>query len=281
MYIFKQINPLKTKVNQLKSQGLSVGFVPTMGALHDGHLKLLETAIEKTDRTFCSIFVNPTQFNEASDLEKYPRTPEKDIDKLLSIGCDVLFMPSVSEIYPDPPSPPLAIDFQGLDERLEGQFRPGHFAGVATVVHRLLEIVEPDALFMGQKDYQQVQIVGQMIEQTQLPVQLHMEPIVREESGLAMSSRNVRLSEQGKVKAALIAQVLQWVKAHIEFEKVNLLKEYAIKQFEAVGFRPEYFEIVDGKNMLPIEAIASVKSAVACTAVWVEDVRLIDNIILK
>ena len=159
MYIFKQIGPLKTKINQFKSQGLSVGFVPTMGALHEGHLTLLKSAAQKTDRTVCSIFVNPTQFNEASDLEKYPRTPEKDIDKLLSIGCDVLLMPGVKEVYPETKTAALSIDFHGLDQRLEGEFRPGHFAGVATVVHRLLEIVEPNVLFLGQKDYQQVQIV--------------------------------------------------------------------------------------------------------------------------
>ena len=279
MYIFKQVAAIQSKIKTLKEKGGSIGFVPTMGALHKGHLKLIETSLAKTDTTVCSIFVNPTQFNDLSDLEHYPRPIEMDIEKLLSLKSHILFIPTVAEIYPkDFSAPPF--DFHGLEGRLEGEFRPGHFDGVAQVVFRLLDIVQPDYLIMGQKDYQQVQIVRKMIAQTDLQVLLDIVPTIRETSGLAMSSRNERLSKNARQDAAIIYETLRWVKANFRPESIQELKEGAVRRISQAGFKPEYFEIVDGTNMEPVFNFENDGQVVACTAVWVEGIRLIDNILI-
>ena len=277
MLIFKKVADLQ---HWLGSQNIPIGFAPTMGALHDGHLELIRMAKRDGCVAVASIFVNPTQFNDPRDLEKYPRTPEKDAALLMTADCDVLFIPSVEEVYPPDKNFTIDLDFRALDKVMEGEFRPGHFKGMATVVHRLLDIVRPDRLYMGQKDYQQLSIVRDMIQQLKMPVELVMCPTVREEDGLAMSSRNLRLSLEMRAAAPAIHQTLQWAKtALLAGQPVALIKAEAIKKLEAAGLRPEYFEMVDGRTLLAIREQDRNDSVVACTAAFAGDIRLIDNLI--
>lgn len=281
MFLFKKAADLRRYLSSLKQQGSTVGFVPTMGALHQGHATLIRQSQQLSNCTVCSIFVNPTQFNESSDLEKYPRTPEKDIALLLESGCNVLFMPSVEEVYPAGQQSELHLHFGELDSRMEGEHRPGHFAGVAQVVNRLLEIVQPDQLFMGQKDYQQVAIVQEMISQLKLPVKLTMCATVREADGLAMSSRNMRLTPAQRALAPLIYQTLYQTKDNIGNEFPADMQAAALLSLTVPGMQPEYFEIVDGRTLQPVSIMEDHDSVVACTAVRLGDVRLIDNMVLK
>ncbi|MEZ5041381.1 MAG: pantoate--beta-alanine ligase [Saprospiraceae bacterium] len=281
MYLFKSVHQLNHFLKSFYSANQSIGFVPTMGALHQGHLSLMEASLAANDLSICSIFVNPTQFNESSDLEKYPRVPGLDIALLAEIGCDVLFMPPVTEIYPpgiqlaSPIPPPSLINV------MEGQFRPGHFEGVVQVVKRLLDITQPTRLYMGQKDYQQATIVQWMIENQKLPVELVVCPIEREKDGLAMSSRNVRLQAELRPIAATLYKTLEAVKIRLKADNIESLQHFAINQFRQAGLRPEYFEIINGYTLQPLSIIDTTDLVVACTAVWVGDVRLIDNMILQ
>ena len=282
MFLFKKIYPLQQYLAAVSDQRGSIGFVPTMGALHQGHLALVEEALQHHDCVVCSIFVNPTQFNNEQDLEKYPRTPEKDIELLEMVGCHVLFMPDVSEIYPPGQNNTPDFDFGELDKVMEGAFRPGHFAGVAQVVHRLLQIVQPDSLYMGQKDYQQTAVVQKLLEQVNSPVQLVVQETIREADGLAMSSRNVRLSAEERGRASIIYETLQQARKMAErHESPRAIQTFAMKNLDVPGFKPEYFEIVDGKTLQPLAHLNGAEKVVACTAVWAGDVRLIDNMILK
>jgi len=249
-----------------------------MGALHEGHLSLLRRSKAETTISVVSIFVNPTQFNDSKDLANYPRTLDADLDMLYAEGCDVVFVPDVDEVYPKDETS-ASIDLQGLDLSMEGFFRPGHFAGVAQVVKRLLEIVEPDSLYMGQKDFQQVAVIRHLIETHDFPVTLVMCPTLREASGLAMSSRNVRLSEDLRTRATVIYQTLTYCKEHYDVMPIKDLQAICMEKLQQPGFRPEYFEIVDGISLKPADK--STQYAVACCAVWAGDVRLIDNMILK
>lgn len=281
MYLFKTVQDLNDYLRHLGGDATTIGFVPTMGALHEGHLSLIETATQQNALTVCSIFVNPTQFNENTDLEKYPRTPASDIEYLASAKCDVIFMPSAAEIYPpevdlDSPIPP-----QDLVRGMEGQFRPGHFEGVVQVVKRLLDIVQPTHLYMGQKDYQQAAIIDWMIQSLALPLSLVVCPTRREADGLAMSSRNVRLSAANRSKAPLIYKTLSSVKARIGEASVEVLQKWAMETLSQEGFQPEYFEIVNGTTLQPLEKVTREDFAVACTAAWAGEVRLIDNMILQ
>lgn len=279
MLIFKTVKDLQKYINTLKKNGQSIGFVPTMGALHHGHLSLIQASKETTDVTVCSIFVNPTQFNDAKDLEKYPRTTERDVELLNTVKTDIVFLPSVEAVYPQDVETSVNLDFGTLDQLMEGEHRPGHFAGVAQVVKRLLDIVLPDKLFMGQKDYQQFCICRNMIEQFDLPVEIVMCPIIREDNGLAMSSRNMRLSEVEKSIATNIHRVLIATKLNFDKVKISELKTNAMFALNNIPeFRLDYFEIADGKTLLP--ATEKSDSIVACTAVFLGDVRLIDNMIL-
>lgn len=279
MLIFKTVKDLQNHISQLRNQDKKIGFVPTMGALHHGHLSLIQQSKQTADITVCSIFVNPTQFNDAKDLEKYPRTTEQDIDLLNSVKTDIIFLPSVEAVYPTDIDTSVNLDFGTLDKLMEGEHRPGHFAGVAQVVKRLLDIVQPDKLFMGQKDYQQFCICRNMIEQLNLPVEIVMCPIVRAETGLAMSSRNMRLSESERTIAANIHRVLLATKFNFDKSKLAELKTNAIFALNNVSeFRLDYFEIADGQTLLP--ATEKSETVVACTAVFLGDVRLIDNMIL-
>jgi len=282
MLLFKKNKHLQKYLSSVRSAGQTIGFAPTMGALHEGHASLIRKANEETACSVCSIFVNPKQFNETTDLVNYPRTPGQDIDLLYSIGCKVLFMPSVAEIYPPDLTMNPSFDFGYLEKPMEGQYRPGHFKGVAQVMNRILEIVQPDRLYMGQKDFQQFAIVQNMLTQLQSSTQIVLCPIIREENGLAMSSRNLLLSPKQREEASLIYKMLQETKQNIHSHSPEYLRKEAISQFNKVScFRAEYFEIVDGKTLRTIKNFEEVDYAVACVAVRVGSVRLIDNMILK
>lgn len=269
------------QIMALKAKGLKIGFIPTMGALHNGHLYLIKKAKKENDITVVSIFVNPTQFNDKKDLEKYPRTLEKDRLMLMSVRTDILYAPEPDDVYPEGSDNNFSIDLGGLDTVMEGAHRPGHFNGVAQVVKRLLEIVQPDNLYMGQKDFQQFTIIQYMINTLNIPTKLRVCPIVREQNGLAMSSRNVRLSSKARENAKLIHNTLKAVKHKIKSHTSSELAQYALKRLTKPPFEPEYFDIVDGNTLQPIENIDKHSYIVACTAVWIEGVRLIDNMILK
>lgn len=279
MQIFKEIKSLKQHLQQKKKAGFSVGLVPTMGALHQGHLALVKASKTATGVTVCSLFVNPTQFNNPADLEKYPRTIEKDIAMLESVECDVLFAPETSAMYERPGT--IRFDFGNLDKVLEGEFRPGHFNGVAIVVSKLFHIVEPDEAFFGQKDYQQYQVVSKLVDELKFNIKLHSVPIVREASGLAMSSRNLRLTEEQKNKAVILHQSLSdartgllagkpWDQVrHDITEKIKKTKELQL----------EYFELVH-RDDLTVRDNIDVTKGILLTACYVGPVRLIDNMLL-
>ncbi|MCC7246712.1 MAG: pantoate--beta-alanine ligase [Saprospiraceae bacterium] len=281
MKIFRKVKDLQTCLEQEREAGRHIGFAPTMGALHDGHLELIRMA--KRDETFtvASIFVNPTQFNDPKDLEKYPRMPEKDAELLLSVHCDALFMPTVDEVYPPGKDLTLHLDFGALATVMEGEFRPGHFQGMATVVNRLLDIVKPDKLYMGQKDYQQLCIVRNMIGQLQLPVELVMCPTVREADGLAMSSRNLRLTPDMRAAAPIIYASLQALKTEFKKEPAAVVIQKATDRIAGAGLRPEYVEVVNGITLQSVQNWHDAELIVACVAAFAGEIRLIDNLVVK
>ena len=277
MKVFSKADELMDFTNGVRSKGMRLGFVPTMGALHEGHLSLIRESIRQSDFTICSIFVNPTQFNDAKDLEKYPRTLESDISLLESQGCDLVFLPEVAEIYPGGTDYQLDFDAGYLDHILEGEFRPGHFKGVAQVVHRLLDLVQPDKVFMGEKDYQQLAVVAKLIRDKDLKVELVSCETVRESDGLAMSSRNIQLDPGARKEAACIYETLQKCRNWVHEFPVEKVKELALESLEKGGLKPEYFELVDPLT-LRIYSVGMVKEpVVACVAAYVGGVRLIDN----
>lgn len=281
MLLFKTVEDLQNHIAQEKQHGKTIGFVPTMGALHQGHLSLMKQSINENDTTICSIFVNPTQFNDAEDLVKYPRTIERDIELLIQTEVDILFLPEVNEVYPDDWQTPV-FDFQGLDELMEGEHRPGHFSGVAQVVHRLLVIVLPTTLYMGQKDYQQWRIIQSMLAQLGSPIQLKRCEIEREIDGLAMSSRNVRLPEEARLIAPNINKILELARQEIQLFSIEKVLINARKRLNKIeDFTLDYFEIVDGQSLQRVKNKAQASSLVACTAVYLANIRLIDNVILK
>ena len=281
MLIFKKVADLQHWLDSERRADKTVGFAPTMGALHEGHLSLVLAAKQEGDLAVASIFVNPTQFNDSKDLEKYPRMPEKDIALLLAAGCDALFMPPVEEVYPAGMNLTVQLDFRQLDQVMEGVFRPGHFIGMATVVKRLLDIVQPQRLYMGQKDFQQLTIVRDMIRQLDSPIQLVMCPTTREPDGLAMSSRNLRLSPEMRIAAPAIYQALLEAQNRFLHEPASAVQAGALRQLETAGLKPEYFDIVDGISLLPVEHHNESNFIVACVAAWAGEVRLIDNLVLK
>jgi pantoate--beta-alanine ligase len=281
MQIIKTVVELQNILSVLKKES-AVGFVPTMGALHQGHISLITRAKVECKYIVCSIFVNPTQFNDPKDLAKYPRPIEHDIEMLTGARCDFLFLPDVEEIYPGGIKTEFTLSFGGLDKVMEGHFRPGHFDGMAQVVKRLLEIVMPDYLYMGQKDFQQLTIVRSLLIQTKLPIKLIMCETIREPDGLAMSSRNIRLGPVLRINAHLIYDTLHWAKEIISDRPINVICEEAMLRLKKQkGFKPEYFDIVDGITLKRIENSTQHDFVVACVACWVGEVRLIDNMILK
>lgn len=282
MKIITKTSELEEYVRPLKAAGKSLGFTPTMGALHKGHFTLIAKSIAENDVSICSIFVNPTQFNVAEDLEKYPRTLEKDAQGLEENGCDILYAPSVDEIYPDGDDYEVEVDLNGLDKVLEGAHRPGHFEGVVQVVKRLLEVTSCDRLYMGQKDFQQFTIIRQMIVNLDMPVELRVCPISRDDDGLAKSSRNVRLTAEHRRRASIIYRVLKQSKVWIEEHRSSVeICTKALEYLSVPGFKPEYFDLIDGYTLQNISKPEEHEVIVACTAVWAGEVRLIDNMILK
>ena len=281
MLLFKKVQAIQAYLNKIRSSRKKIAYVPTMGALHQGHASLVERAKAESDLTVCSIFVNPTQFNDAADLEKYPRTEGRDIEILTNLENDVLFYPRVQAIYPKQLRIP-SFDFGQVDKVMEGKFRPGHFDGVVKVVYRLLDIVKPDKLYMGQKDFQQFTIIQHLLQQMKMATELVVCPIIREFDDLALSSRNVRLTPENRKNAPIIYQTLSNLNEWKERLSVKEMEEKAIRELSKVSnFSPEYFEIVDGHSLQPIDNLEDTNYAVACTAVWAGDIRLIDNIILK
>jgi pantoate--beta-alanine ligase len=275
---YSLISEMARAMQKEHKSGRRVGFVPTMGALHEGHLSLIGESRKDNDITVCSIFVNPVQFNNKQDLEKYPRNLDEDLRLLQSAGCDYVFVPGEEEIYPDG-VPDLEFNFGRLDKVLEGKFRPGHFKGVAIIVKKLFEIITPDNAYFGKKDYQQLLVIRHLASVFQLPVQIHGCPIVREPDGLAMSSRNLRLTIGERQIASHIYQVLCKVKEKTGHLPVKELRQWAVKKINSNPvFRVEYFEIVDKNDFHIIESWKEKENAIACTAVYLGDVRLIDNI---
>lgn len=282
MQICKTITSLNSALEAFSNAGKSISFIPTMGALHAGHISLIEIGQQHADVTVCSIFVNPTQFNQQDDLEKYPRNLDADVKLLESVGCDILFYPTVETIYPNGTDEQPEIDLQGLDQKLEGAFRPGHFEGVVQVVKRLLDIVKPDALIMGQKDFQQFTIIQYMLDYFEIATKLVVAPIKREDHGLARSSRNERLPSNIRQAANIIYRTL--IRARRQLGNISIagIQASAFQDMTFDDFRPEYFEIIDGNTLDPIEGrVQDYDYIVAVTAVWAGDVRLIDNMILK
>lgn len=283
MILFKKTADLRKWLAVQQGKQCSIGFIPTMGALHKGHISLIEASKKKDNITFSSIFVNPTQFNDPKDFEKYPITLEKDIAMLEEAGCDVLFLPSAKEMYPDGIKQTMPYDLGFLETILEGKFRPGHFQGVCMVVHRLLEIVQPDNLYLGQKDYQQCMVITKLIEliKPEKTIKVNICPTLREADGLAMSSRNMRLNEQDRKKTATIFQSLQLVKKKIMPGNLSGLKEKARNVLEQAGFKVDYFEIADATDLSVIDNWNGKQKLVVIVAAFLNEVRLIDNIILN
>ena len=283
LYLFKSEKQLTPFLQKEKKEGKKIGFVPTMGALHRGHISLIDKAKTECDIVVCSIFVNPTQFNNAKDLEKYPRPIEHDMEMLLAAGCTVLYLPSSNEIYPEGKPLLKEYDLGYFDKVLEAAFRPGHFQGVANVVFRLLKKVEPDVLYLGRKDFQQIQVIRKMIEIEKIPILIESCEIVREASGLAMSSRNVRLSEEAWNNASVISQTLFFlVEKRNEFNSIKTLRTEGIKRLKAIPDSIlEYLEVCDAETLRPIEIFIEGKPSVILTAIWVDGVRLIDNVLIS
>jgi len=274
MLVFKTIQEIKTYYSQNNIE--SIGFVPTMGALHRGHLSLIETSKDQNEITICSIFVNPKQFNKQEDLVNYPRDNSSDIAKLKEVGCDVVFIPSVEEIYPDKESK--TFDFGILSEVMEAEHRPGHFNGVALVIERFFEILEPTHAYFGEKDFQQLAVVKALTRQINSSVKIIGCPIYREQNGLAMSSRNERLTAEEKEVAKAIKEGLDLVKIHYKNYPLQEIKEHFKAKIEKhKELSLEYFEIADAATLKPIKNWEDAASCIAFTAVNIRTVRLIDN----
>ena len=281
MEIFETKKSLQAYLERTGQDQQKIALVPTMGALHLGHLSLLAEAKQIADIVICSIFVNPTQFNDPKDLEKYPRPIENDIALLQGAGCDVLFLPSVAEMYPDPDES-WSIDLGELDRIWEGEKRPGHFQGVTQVVYKLFALTQPDIACFGQKDFQQIMAIQRMIDLMSLPVTIHICPIVRSPEGLALSSRNSRLSEAGKTKSLALSRALSHIKSNFQQMDLRALQEEALAILAEEGaIEVEYLAICEATSLAPVEEIQAGTSHVALLTAWVEGVRLIDNMILN
>jgi len=283
MIIFKKITDLQHYLSGQKAGGARLGFVPTMGALHQGHISLIGKAKADNSLVVCSIFVNPTQFNDPNDFEKYPISIENDIELLIEAGCDILFLPSVAEMYPNGPANSPTYDFGYLDTILEGAKRPGHFKGVGQVVAALLNAVQPHKLYLGQKDYQQCMVLKQLIKlmDKENEVQLVICPTTREADGLAMSSRNRRLSEFIRPKAATIYQCLVSIESKQSNSHFETVKKECIELLKEKGFAPEYVALANANDLTLLNDYQPNTPTVALIAAWLGDVRLIDNLIIS
>ena len=280
MKLIHTVQELRTELNAQRLAGKKIGFVPTMGALHEGHASLVKLAVAENDVVVVSDFVNPTQFNDQNDLLKYPRTLEADCELLEKVGAHYVFAPSVEEIYPEPDT--RQFSYAPLDTVMEGKFRPGHFNGVCQVVSKLFLMVEPHCAYFGEKDFQQLAIIREMVKQMNFPIRIVGCPIVRESDGLALSSRNARLSDVQRVQALNISKTLfaskEYAATHT-VEETQAFVEQAIAASE--GLELEYFEIVDGLTLQKIAGWDETDYAVGCITVFCGEVRLIDNIKFK
>ena len=277
MKIVNNIKDLKGYLAEEKQNNKQIGFVPTMGALHEGHLSLVKRCVEENDVCVVSIFVNPTQFNDKHDLETYPRTLDKDCALLEPTGCKYVFAPSVEEMYPEPDT--RTFDFGTVSAVMEGARRPGHFNGVAQIVSKLFYAVEPDNAYFGEKDFQQIAVIRAMVNQLNIPVKINACPILREADGLALSSRNVRLTPEQRQKAPLIARTLKESTNFAPEKRVQEVIDYVVNTINADPvMRVEYYEIVDGNTMESIQSWSDTTYPVGCITVYCGEVRLIDNI---
>ena len=280
MKLVHTINELRAELALQRQAGKKIGLVPTMGALHEGHASLVRRAVAENDVVVVSDFVNPTQFNDKNDLLKYPRTLDADCELLEKEGASVVFAPSVEEIYPEPDT--RQFSYAPLDTVMEGKYRPGHFNGVCQIVSKLFMIVEPDKAYFGEKDFQQLAIIREMVKQMNFPLEIVGCPIVREADGLALSSRNARLSEEQRRQALGISQVLFCSKEYAATHTVAETQAFVEKAIaDAEGLELEYFELVDGLTLQKIASWEDTDYAVGCITVFCGDVRLIDNIKYK
>lgn len=281
MIHISQLSELNSFVKNCKSKGKKIGFIPTLGALHDGHMSLIRKASEKADIIICSIFVNPTQFDDKEDLKKYPRTVTKDIEKLRAEPCDVCFTPSVEEVYPNGVELTKKYQLGQLEHILEGETRPGHYQGVCQVVERLLEMVQPDLLFLGQKDFQQVMILSKMIQQRNIPVEVEMCPIIREHDGLARSSRNVRLTDEERLVSNQLYKTLVKCKESsqkISFQKLKTWAEVNLNLEPLI--KVDYIRFCDTETLEEVHNIDEANHVVLLGAIFIGQIRLIDNLII-
>ncbi len=280
MILYKQKKDIHEKIEALKSEGKTIGFVPTMGALHQGHLSLIKASCQQNDITVCSIFINPAQFNDSNDFNKYPVTIESDILQLTEAGNNFLFLPSVEEMYPEG-KPSEHYDLGELETTLEGQYRLGHFQGVCQVVNRLFTIIQPHRAYFGQKDYQQCMVIKRLIKLTKSSIDIIIYPTVREAGGLAMSSRNMRLSEEYKQRATALYKALSFIKENKLNFSIPVLTRQAVQTITDAGFQTiEYVEIRDAETLKAVNSINENKPTVALVAAFIGGVRLIDNMLL-
>jgi len=280
MKVFNTVAELQSFLSAANNKTKNVGFVPTMGALHKGHLNLVQQAKEQSDLVVVSIFVNPTQFNNAKDLERYPRDLQTDIEALKTVSCDVVFAPDVNEVYPKEDT--RHFDFGALENVMEGKFRPGHFNGVAQVVSRLFEMVKPHKAFFGLKDFQQLAIIRAMVKQLQLSVDIIPCNTIREEDGLAMSSRNKLLTDKQRKNAPVIARTLSESCNFVPETTIEDVKNQVVQTINTTeGLEVEYFEIVDGYTLQAVDNWADSSYIVGCIAVFAGEIRLIDNVTYK
>lgn len=280
MIVIKSPIDLEILLNKIRGNNKKIGFAATMGALHDGHISLIKRSKEENDTTVCSIFINPKQFNDSSDLEKYPRPIENDLILLKEVGADIVFLPDYNDIYPQNYIEP-EINLSGLDNVLEGLTRPGHFKGVALVVKRLFECVNPDVAYFGQKDYQQTLVIKEIVKQFKIPSDIAVCSILREKNGLAMSSRNIRLSAEQRERASFIYKMLLQLKEDVKSlplkEALNKAENILLKN---EGVQIDYLTIVNQQTLVPEETLNLGKSSVALVVVDYFGVRLLDNIYL-
>ncbi len=281
MQIFREIAPLKAFLVEKRKMGQTVGFVPTMGALHQGHISLIHASKNENSLTVCSIYVNPAQFNNQADLQKYPRTPEIDAALLEKAGCDILFFPDTRDMYELQST--VRFDFGLLDKIMEGEFRPGHFSGVALVVSKLFHIIEPNHAYLGQKDWQQFAIVRQLVHDLKFNVKLRCVPTMRELDGLAMSSRNIRLTPDQRKKAIVLHQALvlacTLLKNGSTIESVKTDVKQVVERDPEIKL--EYFEVADSENLKLLNSVEEFGKPILCMAAFVGEVRLIDNMFLS
>ncbi|HEU4573544.1 MAG TPA: pantoate--beta-alanine ligase [Chitinophagaceae bacterium] len=283
MMIVKQVTALRHFLSGQKENGIKTGFVPTMGALHQGHISLIERSKNETGLTICSIFVNPAQFNDPTDFRKYPVNTENDILLLEKAGCDVLFLPTVDEIYPGGQIPDTHYPLGYLETILEGKYRPGHFQGVCKVVHRLLDAVQPDNLYLGQKDYQQCMVIEKLVQLIGpgLTPAIIQCPTLREPDGLAMSSRNMRLTQEERQTATTIYQSLLQIKEELQPGNLSPVIENAKNLLKKNGFKTDYVSIADAQTLQPVDQWDGQVKLVALIAAFLNEVRLIDNLLLN